>query len=68
MERSIYRDSKTTLGVSWDAQLGSVEELQGMLVSRWWLASLPDLIFLTQDLGAVIVASVRIMRAVLEPC
>ena len=38
--RSMYRDSKTTLGVSWDAQVGSVEELQGMLVSRWWLAAL----------------------------
>ena len=40
MESSMYRDSKTTLGVSWDAQVGSVEELQGMMVSRWWLAAL----------------------------
>ena len=37
MKRSMCRDSKTILGVSWDAQVRSVEELQGTLVSRWWL-------------------------------
>ena len=37
MERSMYIDSKSILGVFWDALVGSVEKLQGTLVSRWWL-------------------------------
>lgn len=39
-ERSLYRDSKTTLSVPWDAQVNSVEGPQGQLLSRWWLAAL----------------------------
>ena len=38
--RPMYIDSKNTLSVSWDAQVGSVEELQGMLVNKWWLTVL----------------------------
>ena len=34
MESSMYRDSKTTLGVSWDAHVDSVEGPQGLLLSK----------------------------------
>ena len=40
MERSMYRDSKTTLSVSWDAQVDSVEGPQGQLLNGGWLAAL----------------------------
>ena len=34
VERSMCIDSKTTLSVSWDAQVDSVEGLEGLLLSR----------------------------------
>ena len=68
MESPMYKDSKNTLGVSYCAQVDSVEGLEGLLLSRWWLAAGCSLnhplsnVRRTSDLGVGLVASVRTHR------